>query len=189
MKKAISVIFAMSVMLTCMAQEHLLFKGIPITGSMKEFCAKLTAKGFTNVGSDKNASFFIGDFTGRNSTVCVGATQDGNNVYGVLVLFDTSEDWNMLVKTYDHYKELYTRKYGKTTFCKEYNPSIVESNTSLMYELNQGTVVWGSSWSVAGGEIDLSIEKGQEYNSGIVMFRYRDTLNIEDKIQQELGDI
>lgn len=35
-----------------MAQEHLSFKGIPIEGSMTEFCQKLKTKGFTSIGQE-----------------------------------------------------------------------------------------------------------------------------------------
>ena len=34
------------------AQEHLTFKGIPIEGSMSEFCQKLKAKGLTLINKD-----------------------------------------------------------------------------------------------------------------------------------------
>ena len=92
------------------AQEHLSFKGIPIEGSMMEFCQKLKTKGFTQIGHDNNVTLFTGDFTGRNSTVGVGATDDGKRVHSVIVIFDESREWNTLVNTYDYYKGLYIRK-------------------------------------------------------------------------------
>lgn len=95
-----------------MAQEHLSFKGIPIEGSMTAFCQKLKAKGFTQMGRDNNVTMFTGDFTGRQATVGVGATDDGKSVHSVVVIFDESSEWNTLVNTYDYYKGLYIRKYG-----------------------------------------------------------------------------
>lgn len=171
-----------------MAQEHLSFKGIPIEGSMTTFCQKLKAKGFTQTGRENNATFFTGDFTGRQATVGVGATDDGKSVHSVVVLFDENSEWNTLVNTYDYYKGLYTRKYGEPTACREYNPSTYDSNISLMYELGQGTVTYASSWTVTGGTIELSIEKFG-YSNGIVIIRYRDAQNIETKIQKDLEDI
>jgi hypothetical protein len=56
--------------------EHLTFKGIPIEGSMTEFCQKLKSKGFTSIGSENNLALFMGDFTGRNATIGVTATDD-----------------------------------------------------------------------------------------------------------------
>lgn len=175
--------------ISIMAQEHLSFKGIPIEGSMTAFCQKLKAKGFTSIGRDNNLTLFTGDFTGRNATVGVTATDDGKDVFAVVVLFDPSGEWNTLVNTYDYYMDLYTRKYGKPSISKEKNPALSDSNTALMAEVHQGTVVYGSVWEVTGGDIQLSIEKSSGVYEGMVMIRYRDSQNIETKIQNDLDDI
>ena len=106
------------------AQPHLSFKGIPITGSMTSFCQQLKTKGFTQISSDNNITTFVGDFTGRQAYVAVGAADDGKNVHSVVVLFDPSEEWNTLVNTYDYYKEIYSRKYGNPAKSIEKNPSV-----------------------------------------------------------------
>ena len=189
MKKALSIIIACCVAISCFAQEHLSFKGIPITGSMTEFCKKLSQKGFTEISSDNNTTFFLGDFTGRDATVAVGASDDGKSVYTVVVLFDSSGEWNELTNTYDYYKDIYTRKYGKTSFCKEKNPAYSKSNICLMAEVDQGTVVWASQWKSKGGTIELSIEKANGVYEGMVVIRYRDEQNVENKIQRDINDI
>ena len=176
-KLIVSFVFTV-ITLTSYAQsssEHLTFKGIPIEGSMTEFCQKLKSKGFTSIGSENNLALFMGDFTGRNATIGVTATDDGKSVFAVAVLFDPSGEWNTLVNTYDYYKDLYTRKYGNPTISTEKNPAHSDSNTALMAEVHQGTVVWGSAWEVTGGDIDLSIEKTSGVYEGMVVIRYRDT--------------
>lgn len=189
MKKVIFTLTLLFVTISVVAQEHLSFKGIPIEGSMTEFCQKLKAKGFTSIGRENNLTLFSGDFTGRKATVGVTATDDGKNVFAVIVLFDPSGEWNTLVNTYDYYKDLYTRKYGKPTVSKENNPARSDSNTALMAEVHQGTVVYGSAWEVTGGDIQLSIEKSSGIYEGMVMIRYRDSQNVETKIQKDLEDI
>ena len=192
MRKLIVSFAFMVIALTSYAQsssEHLTFKGIPIEGSMSEFCQKLKAKGFTSIGSENNLALFIGDFTGRNATIGVTATDDGKNVFAVVVFFDPSGEWNTLVNTYDYYKDLYTRKYGKPTISKENNPAHLDSNIALMAEVYQGTVVYNSVWKVTGGDIVLSIEKSSGVYEGMVMIYYRDSQNVEAKIQNDLDDI
>ncbi len=189
MKKIIITLALFFAAFSLMAQEHLSFKGIPIEGSMTEFCQKLKAKGFTAIGRENSLALFTGDFTGRPATVGVTATDDGKNVFAVAVLFDPSGEWNTLVNIYDYYKDLYTRKYGEPTVSRENNPSHSDSNISLMYEVYQGTVVYGSAWQVAGGDIELSIEKSSEIYEGMVMIRYRDSQNVDAKIQSDLEDI
>ena len=105
-------------------------------------------------------------------------------------LFDTSKEWKTLVNTYDYYKDLYTRKYGSPAISKENNPAFSDSNSSLMYELSQGTVVYGSAWEIKGGDIRVSIEKSSEsYRGGYVTIVYRDSQNVENKIKSDLEDI
>lgn len=192
MRKLIASFAFLVVALTSYAQsgsEHLTFKGIPIEGSMTEFCQKLKAKGFTSIGSENDLALFVGDFTGRNATIGVTTTDDGKNVYAVFVFFDPSGEWNTLVNTYDYYKELYTRKYGNPTISKEKNPAHSDSNIALMAEVHQGTVVWGSTWEVTGGYIELSIEKTSDFYEGVVVIFYRDSQNVETKILKDLEDI
>ncbi|WP_303331133.1 hypothetical protein [Bacteroides acidifaciens] len=189
MKKILSTLMLLFATICVMAQEHLSFKGIPIEGSMTSFCQKLKAKGLTQVGTDNNITMFVGDFTGRQASIGVGATDDGKNVHSVVVLFDSSDEWKNLVNTYDYYKELYTRKYGKPSACRENNPSRQDSNVMLMHELTQGTVTYASAWEVTGGTIELSIEKASTYGDGIVIIKYRDAQNVEAKIKNDLEDI
>lgn len=189
MKRISATLMLLFVAICIMAQEHLSFKGIPIEGSMTTFCQKLKAKGFTSIGRDNNLTLFSGDFTGRKATVGVTATDDGKNVFAVVVLFDPSGEWNTLVNTYDYYKDLYTRKYGQPTISKENNPARSDDNISLMAEVHQGTVVYGSVWEVTGGDIQLSIEKASGVYKGMVMIRNRDSQNVEAKIKNDLDDI
>ena len=94
------------------------------------------------------------------------------------------------MNTYDYYKDLYSRKYGRPTISEEKNPALSDYNTALMAEVYQGTVVYGSVWEVAGGEIQLSIEKSPVgVYEGMVMIRYIDSQNVEAKIQDDLEDI
>lgn len=186
--------FLFTLVLACFSlcgfsQEHLSFKGVPIEGSMTAFCQKLKAKGFTQISRDNNITLFKGDFTGRQATVGVGASDDGKNVYTVVVFFDASGEWNTLVNTYSYYKGLYSRKYGEPSVSKENNPADSDSNIALMSEVYQGTVVYGSVWSVPGGDIQLSIEKSSGVYEGVVIIRYRDSQNVEAMIRSDLDDI
>lgn len=189
MKKLFITLIVLFVSANIMAEEHLKFKGIPIEGSMAEFCQKIKTKGFTAIGQKENLALFTGDFTGRKATVGVTATDDGKNVFAVVVFFDTEKEWNTLVNTYEYYKDLYTRKYGKPSVSNENNPANSDSNIALMGELYSGTVTWGSEWKVTGGDIQVSIEKSSGFYEGWVIIRYRDSQNVEAKIQKDLDDI
>lgn len=189
MKKFIFFLFVAFVTISADAQEHLSFKGIPIEGSITTFCQKLKAKGLVQIHSADNIRLFTGDFTGREATIGVIADQTGKNVYSVVVIFPESGEWNNLVNTYNYYKDLYTEKYGSPSFNMEHNPSHSDSNTSLMSEVHQGTVVYGSIFNAPGGTIEISIEKADGFYQGQVIIRYKDAQNIEGKRQSDLDEI
>lgn len=189
MKKILVVLTVLFAAVDVMAQEHLSFKGIPIEGSVTAFCQKLKAEGFVLIRHESSGAVFSGNFTGRDVSVGVVAMEDGKDVLGVVVLFDPSGEWNDLVDTYNYYKELYTRKYGKPTGSKENNPARMDSNTALMAEVYQGTVVYASVWKLPTGDIELSIEKSSGFYEGMVRILYRDAQNAEAKIQNDLGEI
>lgn len=142
MKKLIITLIILCYAIGGYSQEHLAFKGIPIEGNINSFCQKLKSKGFMQIHSQDNIRLFTGNFTGREATVGVVADQGGNDVYSVVILFPSNKEWNQLVNTYEYYKELYEEKYGTPTYHKEHNPSRMDSNDSLMIELNQGTVTY-----------------------------------------------
>ena len=191
MKRFIALCAFLTIALTSYAQgsSKLYFKGIPVEGSMAEFCQKLRAKGFKYVNSNSNAAVFEGEFASRHATIGVAATNDGRKVFAVVVFFDASQEWNTLVRTYNYYKDLYTSKYGNPSVVHEKNPARSNANIAFMHELQQGTVLWGSLWETAGGEIELGIEQASGAYEGMVMISYRNTQNEHAKIQNDLGDI
>lgn len=188
MKKYLLTLLLCAVSICSFAQEHLSFKGIPISGSFTTFCQKLKTKGFVQIGSEGNVRLFKGDFTGRQATVGAVAADNGQDVFTVAVFFDETDSWNSLVNTYEHYKDLYTEKYGNPKQCVENNPSRSDSNTSLMYELFQGRVIYCSIFEAPGGAIQLSIEKGN-INDGYVLIKYQDAQNVNAKRQSDLDEI
>lgn len=191
MYKLICIIFIIASYCTCFAQkqEHLTFKGIPLEGSMDSFCQKLEAKGYIVLDRNNTLTVLHGDFTGYPATIRITATDDGKNVFAVCVIFDSSRDWRTLVNTYDHYKDLYTIKYGQPKLQKEHNPSNSNSNAVLMLKLEEGTVEYFCIWETKGGEIKLTIDKSSRSYEGQVSIYYRDSLNVKAKIQSDLNDI
>ena len=189
MKKIILTLSLVIATLNLAAQNHLSFKGIPIKGSITEFCKQLESKGFSYLDKDNDWVFFSGTFTGKNATIAVKATGDRENVFSVTVAFESVEEWNALANTYDYYKELYTRKYGNPTYSNEYIPPHAKLNNMIIMSLHQALVEYVSTWEIAGGEIILSVEKGSGYKDGRVVILYSDSQNIKDKMENDLEEI
>lgn len=189
MRKAIFCCLFMLTTMLSLSAEHLSFKGIPLEGSIYSFCQKLQASGFKLVSRDTNMRILEGKFTKYDVTVGVLSDQTGKNVTSVIVLLPSSEEWKTLVNTYDYYKSLYTEKYGEPALCEENNPSKSDSNISLMYEVHQGTISYGSVFLAPGGYIELSIEKANGLYTGQVIIRYMDEQNFKENRKSELDEI
>lgn len=58
-----------------------------------------------------------------------------------------------------------------------------------MAKLEKGSVVYDGVWEVNGGDIELSIQKSVQLYTGMVTICYRDSQNLESKIQNDLNEI
>ena len=127
---------------------------------------------------------------GERATVGVTATDDGKNCFcsGCLFWTQVVSGTHLLILT-TIIKIYILVNMVSLRFQKEKNPALSDSNTALMAEVHQGTVVYGSAWEVKGGDIQLSIEKTSGIYEGMVMIRYRDSQNVENKIKSDLDDI
>jgi hypothetical protein len=173
----------------CYAQEHLTFKGIPITGSVESFCKQLKAKGFTiTTGVDDDLVGIQGKF--------VDQTVDGlvkyydNNVYAVLAVMIESTDWQPLADAYDGYKDMYISKYGEPTACEETNKCkySLDSDLSFMSALNDGLLSYNARWRVPEGVISIEIMKSGTYK-GAVLIVYCDAQGVVTSMQKTIDDI
>lgn len=188
MKKVLAVFIALIACVSIMAQEHLKFKGIPIEGNLRSFCQKLEAKGFDLARERRNYAMFYGDFIGHNTCITVKATSNGDNVYAVIVLFESSETWTTLVNHYDYCKDLYAKKYGTPIISEENNPAKTKSNTELMNELYSETAPYYSIWAVMDGFITIAIGKS-ENSGGHVSIVYLNKQNSDINTKNDLEDI
>lgn len=191
MKKIVLTLAFFFATFSIMAQEHLSFKGIPIQGSLTEFCKKLEAKGFKDLNSEENQNTKIltGIFAGYEATVCVYATENKQNVHSVAVFFEPNEQWKILESLYSSFKELYTNKYGRPFGSTEESNARSESNTSQMLSLMQGTTNYSTIWDVAGGNIFLTIMKSPIGAAVVVAISYMDSQNSNINHQNALDDI
>lgn len=174
------------------AEDHLTFKGIPIEGDLSGFCQKLRGKGFIQTGSQDNVLLFKGNFTGRQATVGVFSTDNGQDVFSVEVFFDNTDSWNTLIESYEYYKSLYIEKYGNPAQCVEKKNYDGDNNTLMMNQLCQGEITYFCTFKAPGGSIQLSIEKasrGKKLFEGFVLIRYQDVQNVNAKRQSDLDEI
>ena len=160
--------------------EHLIFKGVPIDGSLECYVRKMEDAGFSPVETAENHVVMLkGDFAGFNGCrVSVVTTEGVDVVSSVCVVFSEQEDWKALLSRYNYLKGMLTEKYGEPSSCVEELPD--GDTSSILYWVRVDKCTWGTTYVLPQGTIQLFIEN---YGSDChVMLRYVD----KDKANSDL---
>ena len=115
------------------ASLHITFKGIPVMGTVNDFCNKLSSSGFNMVKmyNDGAMAAMNGDFADRPSTLYIIGTKKSHFVQGIIVDFDrVYNKWQTIKNDYKTIIEQYIVKYG--------NPYSVDESFDYPYEEGDG---------------------------------------------------
>lgn len=163
MKQIIITVLCAFATLCGYAQEksgHLLFKGVPIDGTVNSFVQKMKQKGFTAVTNDGQTAMMNGAFAGyKNCNVGIYRAIEKDLVFRVAVFFETEKQWSMLERTYFALKEMLTKKYGKPSFCIEEFDSYSQPKDDMIKMLyaEQDKCKYGTEYETDEGSIVLNI--------------------------------
>ena len=165
--------------ITVFAQsEHLAFKGIPIDGTLRQFTALLTQKGFTKIGSEKGVSMLVGDFAGyKDCSVIVSTMEKQDLVYMVAVKFPNLDTWSLLESNYTKLKNMLTQKYGNPSSCVEkFQHNYVNDDSERLFELQMDRCEYKTVFDTEKGKIALTI-CNERFSSCYVLLGYVDGIN------------
>ena len=120
MKKFIVLLFAVFSFATIQAQEHLIFKEVPIDGTLDAYVANMKKVGFTHLINQDGIAILKGDFAGyRNCIIGVITLESLDIVNRISVLFDTHDNWSNLYGNYSSLKDMLNKTrniYAKNLF-------------------------------------------------------------------------
>ena len=183
MKRILTIVAFIFSFMFVMAQtpnNHLTFKGIPITGTGESFAQKLVAKGLKKTYSSKSSIGFTGEFAGYpKSLICVFKVPNRNIVYKVVVFFPNESSWANLEKEYYQFKDMLTNKYGEPDLHSETfkeGASTVD-DAAKMLSLKEGNCNYATGWEVDNGFIEMYISPIIDTDKGIIILTYSDKIN------------
>jgi hypothetical protein len=159
--------------------EHLVFKGVPIDGTLKEYVSKMVLDGFTNLGTDNGTSILNGEFAGyKDCNVGVSTLKQKDLVYKIEVTFPKKDTWSALSGNYFDLKEMLTEKYGNPTeVVEKFDSNSQPSDESRkMYEVKLDNCKYYSVWKTDKGEIKLSIQH-ESVSRCYIQLSYSDKIN------------
>lgn len=158
--------------------QHLSFKGVPIDGTYKSFTAKLKQKGFKQDPSDPR--FLLGNFAGYSDCKVVTLSDEQKDlVYGVGVIFQETNSWQILYSNYSSLKTMLTTKYGEPyQEIEEFQrPYSADDDNSKIYEVKMGRSNFKTVFANKIGQIVLQITQ-VEHLICYVSLSYIDNANI-----------
>lgn len=185
--------------------EHMLFKGVPIDGTLQEFVQKMESIGFSLEEEEQGAALLKGDFAGSKGVmVTVWALQPRDLVNTIIVDFPPSErgSWKAFFRDYATLKAELVKKYGKPTFCKEEERAkeLGIENVDSLYHIETGDY-WESGWSPKDFATQFETNKGAVrlffHNASNGMFttdtyvalQYWDKINTDLVKQDAINDL
>ncbi len=161
------------------SSEHLVFKGVPIDGTLKEYVSKMENESFTNLGIENGTAKLNGEFAGyQECIISVTTLKQKDLVYKIEVKFPEKDTWSKLSGNYFDLKELLSEKYGIPTAVVERfdSNSQPRDENRKIFEVKYDNCKYVSIWKTDKGEIQLSIQHKSMF-SCYVSLSYSDKIN------------
>jgi hypothetical protein len=173
------------------SSDHLIFKGVPIDGTLKEYVTKMEQDGFKNLGTENGIAILNGEFAGyKDCNVSVSTLKQKDLVYKISVTFPKKETWSTLSENYFDLKEMLTEKYGNPLEVIEKfdNDSKPRDDGDKMYNVKIDNCKYYSIWKTEKGEIHLSIQH-ESVMRCYIQLSYSDKINSNIIKTKAKGDL
>lgn len=171
--------------------KHLVFKGVPINGTLNDYVAKMKKSGFKLTGTENGFAILEGDFAGyKGCFIGVGTLKQKDLVSKIVVKFPDQDTWSTLSSNYFYLKELLTEKYGEPSeivekFDSSYEP---RDDNSRMHQVAMDRCKYYTTYEFEEGSIQLSIEHDSVL-SYYVTLTYFDKINTKILRDKAKGDL
>jgi hypothetical protein len=176
----VTIVFSLSLSAQAAESQHLLFKGVPIDGTLNEYVAKMKLNGFVVVATEPGATMLQGDFASyKKCLIGVVTMQQKDLVSKIRVMFPEQKDWATLYGNYSNVKEMLTQKYGAPTEVVEEfrgHPGLKDDGFKFIY-LRNGECNYTTVFKTPSGEISLYLDHAESVR--FVGLSYSDKINGE----------
>lgn len=178
-------LFFFAAVLPTFSQEHLTFKGIPITGSVESFTKQMESKGFTYLTEVEGGRVFEGKFAGQYAATFVLFSPKTRVVWKVVVSYKAENSWYDLKQKYLNFKRQYTEKYGAPESTHEFfSDPYYEGDGYELTALSQDKCLYSTYYSVDTGMINISMSK-----EGGIDLVYEDKINCNKILKEQESEI
>lgn len=145
--------------------SHLSFDGLSLSGDIGSFSTSLEQKGYKKLGDTEFICNNDGDFKG--SIIRILNIGDHNEVHGLCVFLNESNNWDDLIQDYYHWKAQLIIQYGvPTEDHTDFNSSSFPlTSTEKMRSLKSGECDYSATFSCDKGIITLCLNFSEEFGT------------------------
>jgi hypothetical protein len=160
--------------------DHLVFKGVPIDGTLSDYVSKMKQNGFTLIATKDGVAMLKGDFAAyKDCVIGVATLKQKDLVSKITVVFPGLETWSLLSSNYFTLKDMLTEKYGKPAeIVEDFQNDDPKDDGSKMYAVEFDKCKYYTTFKTEKGTIQLSIEHNG-VTSCFVLLAYFDNINSE----------
>ena len=160
------------------SSTHLVFKGVPIDGTLREYTVKMEKNGFTHIDTEDGMAILQGDFASyKNCFVAVLTQNQKDLVSKITVTFPEQDTWSSLSSNFFSLKEMLTEKYGKPSEAvEEFDGPEPNTDNARMHQVRFDNCKYFTTYKTEKGSIQLSIEH-DGIRSCNVQLAYYDKIN------------
>jgi hypothetical protein len=169
--------------------NHLTFKGVYITGTLRDYVNSMKNAGFRLVSSGDGVARMSGDFAGfKGCTLLVSTIDNHDLVCSIDVLFPEQEQWGELHGDYSTLKKMLTQKYGTPASCVEkFQGSYDRDDNLKMYGVEFDNCKYITTFNAPKGRITLRIDH-DNYDC-YVRLTYTDKVNSAAVLSTAMSDL
>jgi len=123
-------------------------------------------------------------------SITVFYTPEDNNIYGLLAMFEKSDNWDALVEDFNYYSKLYTLKYGDTPYIFKRLPRTENvSNETMLSMLYDKVIEYETYWHIEDCCICLSITHSNDGKNANIMISYGSENDLYERLRKDYEDI
>ena len=156
MKRIVTILVCLLCTLVILAEQHLMFRTLPIDGNLKSAVKEVKKWGFMGM-KIKNVAALMGTLDGEDVMVTLVATPETNTLFSATIIYEGTKQWEEAMAKYQTINASMTAQYGEPTevISKWEAPYSIDNNPIQAFK--EDKVHYGCTYTAQGGTIAVTM--------------------------------
>lgn len=156
MKRIATILASLLCTLVILAEQHLMFRTLPIEGDLKTAVKEVKKWGFMGM-KIKNVAALMGTLDGEDVMVTLVATPETNTLFSATIIYEGTKQWEEAMAKYQTINASMTAQYGEPTevISKWEPPYSIDNNPIQAFKEEKAN--YGCTYTAQGGTIAVNM--------------------------------